>query len=290
MTAMVPVLLAACAGTGVTLLATSRPRARSLGRQVRRTVDPGLWLRQAGLAETDPREFAVVVGTLGLLGGAITFAVFGGMAPAILVGGFAASFPVASYRKRRNTRMTEAQEAWPRLIEEIRVRTSAIGRSIPQALFEVGTAGPPPMQPAFRSAHREWLLTTDMQRAVAVLKEQLGDPTADMALETLLVAHELGGSDLDRRLEALAEDRRQDVQGRKDARSRQAGARFARVFVLLVPAGMAAAGMSIGDGRAAFRTTTGQAVAAVAITLVIACWAWAGHVMRLPTPERVFDR
>ncbi len=123
-----------------------------------------------------------------------------------------------------------------------------------------------------------------------MLKEQLGDPTADMALETLLVAHELGGSDLDRRLEALAEDRRQDVQGRKDARSRQAGARFARVFVLLVPAGMAAAGMSIGDGRAAFRTTTGQAVAAVAITLVIACWAWAGHVMRLPTPERVFDR
>ena len=106
--------------------------------------------------------------------------------------------------------------------------------------------------------------------------------------ETLLVAYTVGGSDLDRRLEALIEDRIQDTQGRKDARARQAGARFARRFVLFVPFGMAIAGMSVGNGRDAFRSATGQTLTLVAVLLVIACWVWAGRVLRLPEEERVF--
>ena len=70
--------------------------------------------------------------------------------------------------------------------------------------------------------------------------------------------------------------------------ARLAGARFARIFVLAVPAGMALAGMSIGDGRAAYRTGTGQIVVVVALGLVISCWVWAGRLMRLPEPQRVF--
>src|SRR5690606_8070553 len=108
---------------------------------------------------------------------------------------------------------------------------------------------PEELRPAFAAAEREWLLSTDFARTGAVLKTRLADPTADAACETLLVAHEVGGSDLDQRLAALIEDRVQDAQGRKDARAKQAGARFARRFVLVVPAGMALAGMSIGTGR-----------------------------------------
>jgi tight adherence protein B len=112
------------------------------------------------------------------------------------------------------------------MIEEIRIQAASLGRSIPQALFEVGRRGPIELRPAFEAAHREWLLSTDFERTVAVLKERLADPTADTACETLLIAHELGGADLERRLEALAEDRRKDMQNRKDARARQAGVCF----------------------------------------------------------------
>src|SRR5204863_482174 len=79
---------------------------------------------------------------------------------------------------------------------------------------------------------REWLISTDFSRAVAVLKDRLADPTADAACETLLVAHEIGGGGLDGRLAALVDDRTQDLQGRKDARAKQAAVRFARRFVL----------------------------------------------------------
>ena len=174
------------------------------------------------------------------------------------------------------------------MIEEIRILTSSVGRSIPQALFEVGRNGPGEMRPAFDAAHREWLLCTDFARTLDVLKVRLADPTADATCETLLIAHELGGSDLDRRLEALADDRRRDTHDRKDARAKQAGARFARKFVLIVPLGMAFAGMSVGNGRDAYQTPTGQVVVAVALGLVVTCWLWAGRVMRLPDEERVF--
>lgn len=180
-------------------------------------------------------------------------------------------------------------DAWPRLLEELRVLTGSLGRSVPQALIEVGRRTPPELAPAFRAAEREWLLSTDFARAIGVLKEMLADPTADAAAETLLVAHEVGGADLDRRLQALIDDRTQDMHGRKDARARQAGARFARWFVLAVPAGMALVGMSLGTGRASYQTPTGQVLVAGACLLVAACWIWAGRIMALPVEQRVFD-
>jgi tight adherence protein B len=247
------------------------------------------WLVQAGLADLPVRDLLAVIAALAVLGGLSAYAVFGGWLPAIATGAFAASFPLASYRRRRAARRATAMDAWPRLLEELRILTSSLGRSIPQALFEVGRRAPEELRPAFAAAQREWLLSTDFARTLHVLKAQLADPTADAVCETLLVAHEVGGTDLDRRLEALIDDRVQDTQGRKDARARQAGARFARRFVLIVPAGMALAGMSVGTGREAYETAMGQLLVVVAIGLVVACWVWAGRIMVLPEEERVFD-
>lgn len=247
------------------------------------------WLVQAGLGDVRIAEFAAVMVVLFVLGALLAFVVFGGPVPALIAGVFAASFPVASYRSRRLRRRATAQEAWPRMIEEIRLLTANVGRSIPQALFEAGERAPAELRGAFDAAHREWLISTDFLRTVAVLKDTLADPTADAACETLLVANEVGGSDLDARLAALIEDRIQDTQGRKDARAKQAGARFARRFVLIVPAGMALAGMSVGNGRSAYQTPFGQLMVITAIAMVVACWLWAGSIMKLPEEERVFS-
>jgi tight adherence protein B len=247
------------------------------------------WLVQAGLLDVRWSEFVAVLTVLVVLGGAVAYAVFGGVLPSIVLGFFAASFPVASSRARRASRMAAAQDSWPRMIEEIRIQTSALGRSIPQALFEVGRRGPVELRDAFEAAHREWMISTDFERTLSVLKTRLADPTADATCETLLIAHELGGSDLDRRLVALIEDRVLDAQGRKDARAKQAGVRFARRFVLLVPLGMALAGMSMGNGREAYQTAAGQVLVLVGIGMVVACWLWAAQLMKLPEEQRVFS-
>jgi tight adherence protein B len=288
-------LLAVAAAGGVYLLYTALipsergagARAAAAGRRRRPARD---WMAQAGLDDVAVSEFVSVVGALVVIGTVVGYLLFGGVLAALAVGMLAGTAPLGAYRQRRNLRRAAAQESWPRLIEEVRLLTGSAGRSIPQALLEAGESGPEELRPAFAAARREWMISTDFERTLEVLKARLADPTADAACETLLVAHDLGGTDLDRRLEALAEDRRLDVQGRKDARAKQAGVRFARRFTLIVPVGMALAGLSVGTGRAAYETPQGQAIVVVALVLMVACWLWAGHMMRLPEPKRVFDR
>lgn len=248
------------------------------------------WLTQAGLNETSPAEFALAALLAGAIGATVTWVLFGGLVAAVIAGVASAAAPVAVFRTRREARRVTAQAAWPQMIEEIRILVGAAGRSIPQALFEVGARGPEPFRPAFAAAQREWLLSTDFDRTVDRLEHLLADPAADVTLETLLVAHRLGGADLDRRLAELAEDRRLEHLGRADAAAKQAGVRFARRFVLLVPLGMAAAGLSLGDGRSAYQAPAGQALVLVGLAMTGGCWWWSGRMLRLPDERRVFER
>jgi tight adherence protein B len=201
-----------------------RPEHRARGAQVPFTRR----LERAGLHGVRPAQLGATVAAVALLGAAIGYLLFGGALPAIICGVFVAGFPVAGLRARHSARLSEAREAWPRMLEELRLQTGSLGRSIPQALFEVGRRAPPELRPAFRRAEREWLLTTDFSRTVDLLKAELCDATADAICETLVVANDVGGTGLDRRLAALVEDRIEDVQARKDARAKQAGVKFAR--------------------------------------------------------------
>ena len=164
------------------------------------------------------------------------------------------------------------------MIEEIRLLTGSLGRSIPQALFEVGRGRPEELRPAFAAAQREWLLSTDFARTVAVLKARLADATADAACETLLVAHEVGGTDLDRRLAALVEDRIARPPGPQGRRG-QAGRRRASPAASCCRAARAWRWPACRSATAGPPTSTasGQLAVVVAIGMVVACWLWAGR-------------
>lgn len=288
--------LALTAGYGIFLVFTAVVMGwRGLGvGPALRPRQPRRWmaqrLAQAGLSDVSPLDLAAVMAALAVVGAGVAFALFGGAVAPALASVAAASVPVTGARSQRTRRRSRAREAWPRMLEEVRLQAVTMGRSVPQALFVVGLRGPAELRGAFRAAQREWLLSTDFARTLAVLKGRLADPTADAVCETLLIAHEVGGSDLDRRLTALTDDRIQDLQGRKDARAKQAGARFARWFVVVVPVGMALAGLSIGEGRRAYGTPAGQIAVLVGLLIMGGCWAWAGRIMRLPTEDRVFSR
>lgn len=255
-------------------------------KRKRRSLDD--FLVQAGMENVRTAELVAVEVVLFVVAAAFGFAIFNGVFTALIFGLAAASIPVASARARRRSRVELAREAWPRMIEEIRLQAVTLGRSIPQALLHVGLSGPEDMRPAFLAAQREWLVSTDFDRTLSVLKAQLADPTADTVAETLLIAHEVGGTDVDQRLRALIDDRSEDLQSRKDARSKQAGVRFARYFVLIVPIGMALVGLSIGDGREAFGSFQAQVLIAVALGLMAVCWIWAAQLLKLPGIDRVF--
>jgi tight adherence protein B len=229
----------------------------------------------------------VVLLALGFLAG---YLIFGSLVSAISTAVVATIIPINRQRSRTLANKELDAESWPRIIEEIRLLTGSVGMSVPQALFQAGKNAPTSMRAAFAEAEREWLLTTDFSRTIALLKSRLDDATADAVCETLVTAHQIGGSELSKRLEVLIDDRTADVQCRKDARSKQAGVRFARRFVLIVPFGMALCGLAIGTGKEAYKTPTGQLLVVAAFIVIAGCWIWAGKLMKLPIETRVFAK
>ncbi|MFM7063083.1 MAG: type II secretion system F family protein, partial [Actinomycetes bacterium] len=178
---MTGLLLAAAAATGVHLLVGPKS-VRPLGVRARRALR---WARRwrASLGA------AAFVGLLGLL--AL------GASPAVLAAAAAAAaVPHWLQTAATGRRRAAGQAAWPQMIDELRVLTGSVGRSVPQALFEVGQRAPEELRPAFAAAQREWTLTVDFADVVHLPKAALDESSADAALETLLVAHEVGG-DLD---------------------------------------------------------------------------------------------
>lgn len=293
--ALLAFLLAVLAGYGVFLVYTSVVLGwTGVGvsptpfRRRNRSRDLADLLHQAGLDRVGVGEFLAVSVVLFGVGAGLGWLVFGGVVAPVGAGVAAALSPVGAAVSRRNARREQAREAWPRMLEELRLQVVSLGRSVPQALFTVGARGPEELRPAFDAARREWVMSTDFERTLDVLRTRLADATADAVCETLLIAHEVGGTDVDRRLRALVEDRIADLEGRKDARAEQAAARFARSFVLVVPLGMALVGLTIGSGRAAYETPLGQVAVLVAFGLIAVCWAWASRMLRLPREERVF--
>lgn len=288
---MMPYLLAALSSVGTYLLVSAVLfKRRSLIapqfiEHFRKTHED--LLGRAGITANQRGSFLRLVATLFVFGALLGGLAFGGILSAVAFGCATAVAPLVWYRQRHQQQREEAAEAWPHLIEEVRVLCTSAGKPIPQAFLTVGLRGPEVYREGFRAAMREWTLTTDFARATQTLTRHLADPVADVVAYTLLVAHQSGGTDTDRRLRNLARDRTADVAARRDARARLSGVRFARRFVLIVPLGMALAGMSIGNGRAAYATSTGQLGIATALVLLGMCWVWSGRLIRLPQEQRV---
>ncbi len=286
--------LAILAGVGVYLLITNGKQELSFAqaarlRRERVTMMVRHRLFPPGTSQQSRRVVLIGGVALFVLGLGFGLFVFAGIIAGIIVGTTTAVIPLLVIRRNYFARLAEASNAWPRMIEDIRVRCTATGKPIPQALLEVGSEGPIEYRDAFHEARRIWEVTTNFPRTLAVLTGQLQDPTADIVCETLLIAHELGGNDLDRRLRALHDDRLSDADARKDATARLSGVRFARKFVIIVPIGMALAGISIGDGRAAYGTASGQIGVLLALGLLWGCWIWAGQLCRVPRERRVLE-
>ena len=145
---MIPFVLALTGAYGVHLAYTAvayrwaglSPGPRRRRGRPRREIAMR-FLGAVGVDGGRPGELVLLTAVAACVAGAVAYGLFGGvLAPA--AGGLAgATAPSAALRSRRTRQLAAAREAWPRIIEEIRIRTTAVGRSIPQALFEAGQRG-----------------------------------------------------------------------------------------------------------------------------------------------------
>jgi tight adherence protein B len=243
-----------------------------------------------------PKQARTVIATDAWLGAAVFAVLSGGAAASIFgVGPVAVTAAVLGggggmrgARRLRQQQNRLLRDVWPQLVDALRVDLTLTQVPLGDAFFAASARLPAPTRQRFVAAERVWRNTVDFPQALHVLARTCDDPFTDVVCESLRTMTLLPPAQMNRRLNDLARDLRTTVQYARDADATLAGARFARRFVVIVPVVMAAVGVWVGEGRAAYQTATGQLVGIVALVVMLGCWWWAGRLLTVPTPPRVF--
>jgi tight adherence protein B len=124
--------------------------------------------------------------------------------------------------------------------------------------------------------------------ALANLKDQLANPIADRIIESLRMAHEVGGHALPGVLESLQSSVRADIAVREDALARQSWIRAASRLGAAAPWIV----MVVLSGRPetidAYSSPTGAAILVAGALLTVFAYRMMSRLGRLPDDERWF--
>lgn len=125
-----------------------------------------------------------------------------------------------SSRERRLAR------AWPGLVDHLRQAVRS-GASVSEAVSMLAGRVPDELEEAFQQFQREVNGGLRVDQCLLGLKQRLANPVADRIIESLRMAHEVGGHALPAVLESLQNSVRADIGVREDALARQSWIRAA---------------------------------------------------------------
>ena len=262
---------------------TRQPRARVRSNRFAR------WLRAAGLTEVRPLQFVLASGAVGLAGGALALVVIGSSGVAVVAMLAAAAAPFAYHRSRSRTLRAQRRRAWPDAIELLAgaVRT---GDTLPAALGVVGDRGPIVLRPEFRGLVSDHRVTGDLVGALERMGERVADPVADRVVQTLVLAHRVGGRELGRVLRTLAAFVREDIAARREIEARQSWTVVAARVAAAAPWLVLVLVASRPQGARAFDSATGFAVLLGGALVTIVGYRLMVRIGRLPEEPRIFGR
>ena len=138
----------------------------------------------------------------------------------VLAAGVGATVPGLVQRRRDDRAQHLQAQAWPGLVDDM---TSAVraGLNLPEALAGAAGRAPLAMRPAFAVFRSRYGRTGDFAGSLEVMRAELADPVFDQLAQSLLVAREVGGTDLTQVLRSLGSFLRADLQIRGEVRARQ---------------------------------------------------------------------
>ncbi|MQW74838.1 type II secretion system protein F [Nocardioides sp. dk4132] len=245
-------------------------------------------LARAGLREVSAPGFVLLCVAVGLVA-ALLVQLVSRTAPVALVFGVLGGYlPVAVVTSRARRRQREFAEVWPEAVDNLASAVRA-GMSLPDGLAALGTRGPEPLQPAFRSFALDYQVTGRFSDCLDRLKGRLSDPVGDRVVEGLRIAREVGGGELGRLLRNLSGYLREEARTRSELESRQSwtvnGARLAVAapWVVLLMLSLQ------GDAIRRYATPAGVVVLVVGASVCAVAYRVMMRVGRLPVERRILS-
>lgn len=173
----------------------------------------------SGVGWATPRTAAAASAIAGVVGAALAAALTSSAPAAAVAGISAASWPWAYVRGRARKRAAALRDEWPDALGVL-IASIRAGVSLPQACLDAVDRAGPGLRPGFVAFRASYRATGRFRTALTRLREELADPVADRVVVALEMAHEVGGNDLVRILQTLADFVRHDQRVRREVEAR----------------------------------------------------------------------
>ncbi|NDK33033.1 type II secretion system F family protein [Nesterenkonia haasae] len=216
----------------------------------------------------------------------VVFMVTGALPVGACLAVFAGLAPWGTLRWQVTRRRKQLAEVWPDVVDHLRSAVRS-GLALPEGLTELGRTGPEPLREPFAEFGADWRAGVSMGQSLDRLKMRLADPVGDRIVLALRMTRELGGTDLGRLLDTLADVLRENARTRSELEARQSwtvnGAKLAVaapwIVVLLLS--------SRPEAAEAYHSMTGMAVLGVGLAVSLICYRLMLRIGALPPEERV---
>ncbi|WP_411698762.1 type II secretion system F family protein [Conyzicola sp.] len=244
-------------------------------------------LRQAGLGRVTPLLFFVVSLLLGVVGGAVVYALVPVASLAVAAAIVALVVPSALVTVRARARRRATRVVWPDVVDHL-VSAVRSGLALPDSVVTLARAGPTVTRAAFAEFEAEYRATGNFGLCIGQLKDRLADPVADRILETLRMSREVGGSELTTVLRNLAAYLRQEAAIRSEVEARQSWVMNAARLGVAAPWIVLLLLASRPEAAAAYNTAAGAALVVVGLVVSVVAYRIMVAVGRIPDERRWF--
>ena len=230
-----------------------------------------------------PKEVlsAVALFGIGLLLGDV---VFGSLVIAAPFASLLATTPMLVMNAKRRRNANSITQAWPDAIDHL---SSAIraGLNLAESLAAIGVRGPAPLRPFFIALGNDLATGTTLETALTRFCAECNDPIADQLVETVLIAHEVGGSEIGRLLRTFSHFLRLEIQTRDEIGVRQGwvvnGARIAAAAPWILLALLSLRRESV----VAYQSPGGILIILAGASLSVIAYLWMRRLARLGVVE-----
>ena len=205
----------------------------------------------------------------------------------IAFGIFVAIFIFIAQQRGESKRNASIHGACPELID-ILISGVQSGLSLNESLVGLTERGPDIFKEEFHKFAESLYAQGDFNKALIQVKESLAHPSFDQIVEALMIARELGGSELLTILRLLGKFIREDLALRREIEVKQnwiknsAHLSAAAPWILLLLLSTQPATSQ------AFSTPTGVLILCIGLGLTALAYLWMNSLSRIPAPNRIF--
>lgn len=189
---------------------------------------------------------------------------------------------VARSRQISTNRHRELRSIWPTFLEQLRSSMLSSQRALPYVMYDNSGGGFLFLTDLLNIGKREFETSGNFQSSLRQIWKYADDQTTSQVCASLINTKGATSSQIQHQLSDIAAALKTQQILISEAESKLAGVKIARLFVLLIPAGMALAGVAFAGTLSPFFTSTSLIQISVALLVIVMCWQLSNRLMQFP--------